>query len=470
MKFSFYHAGLVVPVVALCSGCAWLTSRPDAAGAESLLQRGIEAMSHGSEAVPEKLLAELREHKPILQLPGIPTSGDLKYSATVLVTRRADVLEVLEHPDRFSVRTYTAAFDGAVGSSMLGGDNAMPNLVEKPEMRTLLTRDDFPRIRQQVADLTAAAIAKSMTITTDPKTGQRRARIDIVTPVARTVPIQLTGTYFGFPGPDEAAMSRWSLAIQDDLRNLPGNKSVHAEAGKAGAEMRAYLAGLVRERRAAIAKAPASDDTILGRMLKLDAGSPDHPAFSDERAVVTIAGMLIGGVETTQDCVVQALAELFSRPEQFAGALQAARDNDDEKLGRYVWEALRFRPPSPILPRYAEQDTVLAVGTDHEATIKKGSLVIAATHSAMFDEAAVKTPQEFRIDRPENLYLHLGYGEHRCLGDYVSLIQVPQIVKILLLKKNVRESSGPGGSFLYVPMKCPKTYVLEFDLDDAKSS
>jgi cytochrome P450 len=375
------------------------------------------------------------------------------------------VLEVLSHSDRFSARTYYAAFNDSVGSSMLGNDNAMPNLVEKPEMRTLLTRDDFPRIRQQVAELTAAAIARAAIVTVDPKTGQRHARVDIVAPVARLVPIQLTGTYFGFPGPDEATMSRWSRAIQGDLRNLVGEKAVHAEAVKAGEEMRAYLTGLVRERRAAIAKSPGSDDTILGRMLKLDRGSPDKPVFSDERAVVTIAGMLIGAVETTQDCVVQALAELFSRPEQFAGALQAARANDDAQLSRYVWEALRFRPPSPILPRYAEHDTVLAAGTDHETTIKQGSLVIASTHSAMFDEAAVRTPMEFRDDRPMDVYLHLGYGDHRCLGDYVSLIQVPQIVKTLLLKKNLREASGSGGSFIYHPMNCPRNYILEFEPD-----
>ena len=424
----------------------------------------LEHVGDRFERIPAKIYSQLRSEHPIVTLPPLPSFREPKFKAAVLVTRRADVLEVLENSVVFSVRTYADKFENSVGSSMLGTDNAAPNLVEKPLLRSLLSRDDFPLIRRQVAQFTAEAIAAATTASVDPATGHRHGRLDIVAPIARRVPLRLTGSYFGFPGPDEATMSRWSLAIQNDLKNLLGIGARHAAAGAAGAEMRAYLFDLVRERRAAIAHSPNGDDTILGRMLKLDAKAPGQPPLTDERTVVTIAGMLIGAVETTQWCVVQSIAELFSRPHELAGAIQAAHANNDGLLGRYVWEALRFRPPAPILPRYAEQDYILARGKPHETKIAQGSLVIAGTHSAMFDDTYVNSPDEFRTDRPDDVYLHLGHGHHRCLGDFVSLIEIPLIVKGLLQQKNLRPAADAGGKFVYNPIACPPHYFLEYDL------
>ena len=48
---------------------------------------------------------------------------------------------------------------------------------------------------------------------------------------------------------------------------------------------------------------------------------------------------------------------------RLAGAQQAARDGDDQLLAGYFFEAMRFDPLGPALPRVATQDTVIAAGT-----------------------------------------------------------------------------------------------------------
>jgi hypothetical protein len=55
--------------------------------------------------------------------------------------------------------------------------------------------------------------------------------------------------------------------------------------------------------------------------------------------------------------------------------------------------------------------------------------------------------------------MHLGYGLHTCLGDQLSRVQVPEIIKRLLKLPNLRPGSGidlNGGPF-------PESYIIEFD-------
>ena len=53
--------------------------------------------------------------------------------------------------------------------------------------------------------------------------------------------------------------------------------------------------------------------------------------------------------------VPQALEQLLRRPDALAGAQQAARDGDDKLLAGYFFEAMRFDPLGPALPRVATQ-------------------------------------------------------------------------------------------------------------------
>lgn len=120
---------------------------------------------------------------------------------------------------------------------------------------------------------------------------------------------------------------------------------------------------------------------------------------------------------------------------------------------------LRFQPVNPFVVRYAEKDVTLSSG----AKIAKGSHVMIGTQSAMFDETepGFENPNEFNINRDQNKFFHLGYGHHRCLGDYVSMIQVPEIVMALLKLPNVHPATGQAGLIDF--RKRTKTHALSAD-------
>jgi cytochrome P450 len=155
-----------------------------------------------------------------------------------------------------------------------------------------------------------------------------------------------------------------------------------------------------------------------------------------------LLGLLVGAIPTTSKCCAHALDQLLQRPEQLKSAQAAAGADDDALVAKYVFEALRFNPNNPAVFRITAEDYHLAKGSLHGKTIPKGTLVIAATQSAMFDGRIVEDPNDFRTDRPSYLDMHFGYGLHTCFGQYFNRVQIPGILKPLLQRQNLRRA-GP---------------------------
>ena len=158
-----------------------------------------------------------------------------------------------------------------------------------------------------------------------------------------------------------------------------------------------------------------------------------------------LLGLLIGAVPTTSRAAVQALDQLLARPGALAGAQRAARDGDDRLLAAHVFEALRFNPINPVIYRRATRDTQIAANTLRERGIRKGTMVMAANLSAMFDPLVLATPEEFRTDRPWNHYLLWGDGQHICFGDHINRASIPGLLKPLLQKQGLRRADGAAG-------------------------
>jgi len=68
--------------------------------------------------------------------------------------------------------------------------------------------------------------------------------------------------------------------------------------------------------------------------------------------------------------------------------------------------------------------------------------VLISTRSAIRDGRQLLAASRFAVDRPESVYLHLGYGLHSCLGDQVSRVQVPEIVRRILQIPGVHPSAA----------------------------
>ena len=143
--------------------------------------------------------------------------------------------------------------------------------------------------------------------------------------------------------------------------------------------------------------------------------------------------------------VPQALEQLLRRPAELAGAQQAARDGDDQLLAGYFFEAMRFDPLGPALPRVATQDSVIAAGTSRATAVPKGATVFAAFSSAMMDERRLLDPQSFNPRRLPHEYIHFGYGLHTCFGTQMNKALLPLMLKPLLKRQNLRRAPGPAG-------------------------
>jgi len=396
---------------------------------------------------PDFLFGLIRNTRPNLSLPG---SG-----GPVFVTRYYDVCEALNRPEIFNV-IYAPMMDPSVGPFMLGRDDTTINQRDKGIMRALIQREDLPRVREMVAQITQDVIRPHLD----------KGKIDVVKHVSRHVPMRLTGDYFGFPGPDIDTMLRWSFTTQHDMfRNADEDTQVHDANLESGREMKSYLDSWIPQRRRELEIDPELDD-ILCRLLKLE--TPKEIGFGDERIASNIMGTLVGGGETTSQAVAQILVQLFKRPEKLKGAVDAAKTNDDELLFAYCWEALRFDPITPFVARLCVKDYKLASGTLRSLTVKAGQTVLISTRSAMKDGRVLQAPRRFRIDRPEYHYLNTGYGHHTCLGDHVSRVQIPEIIKHLLLLPGVKQHQGitsDGSAHLEPDEKSPfpESYVLEFE-------
>lgn len=464
--------------------------------------------------------------------------SDKKYKVgdTYVITKMDDVLEVLENPKVFSVRNYRDKMLDSVGRFMLSYDETAINFGEKPWMRSMLPASDLPKIRSMVQRISQDSIRDQRYVGND-FNNKEFGHLEAVNDYARRVPAIFTQEYFGIKGRQLSDITRWSRATQDDFfHNLPNDPKVRARSAKAGKEMNEYLTTYIRSRGEQMAQEMSTRGItrdpqnpqyqeyvasldVLSRLILDKNFTAD--AFKNERIRTNIMGTLVGGIETTQAAVVQAMDELMKRKSWFKYATDLAQRHEaalvsgdqagalliTEKMEELIWEALRFKPVNPIVVRYAEQDYQLK---GH--VIPKGSLLLVSTQSAMFDEDYFKSAEYFipdRINSPEftklkelrgyfadkqdafskaenhaasgkwtkfkKSYFHLGYGHHRCLGDYIGEIHVPEMVTQLLKLPNLRVADGQDGRLDFRTLRAtsafgdkyyfsfPEKYVLEFD-------
>ncbi len=382
--------------------------------------------------------AELRERRPIFFTP-----------AFTFITKYEDVLEVLNRDDIFSVRLNGLKMDEAVGPFMLGRDRTAINYHDKSLMRLVLAREDLPRVRKLVSKITEEAVNASAC----------SGEIELVKNIARRVPVKLCGAYFGFPGPDEESMFRWSKATQTDFfKNITNDPQIHQEAVQAGKELASYLTTLIAQKRKEIAdNSQEHDNDVLTRLLLAE--FPDQLGFKSDRLITNISGLLVGTVETTAQAVVQALEQILLHPGIGKRALKAAKADSLVEFDNIVWEALRFNPINPLVFRYTETDTLLAEGTEREVKIPQGTIVFACTASAMWDSNFVVNADQFRVGRPSHSYFHFGYAAHECLGKYVGMVMIPEIIRVLLLQ-NVSLIDGDKGKIDFEGDVFPSKFMV----------
>ena len=418
---------------------------------------------------PLPFFKQLREQRPILVTP-----------ECTLVTLYSDLTDVMQMPKVFTVDLYkpkmgVTATD--VGYLMAHDDDAL-HYREKSLMQGLLNRDDLPRIR--------ALIEKAAKKILDKAGGS----IEIVNQYCRMVPAHLVQDYFGLDGVGRDDLIEWSYWNQyDAFHNQPFDLNPpeqfqyivkkHDEVTeklvcyiavlmarklvtvKIGNVMRMMLAPLrwignliCRLLGGKPGAGPSKDDMVKRMLRSTFAKEVDFPIT---RVGVNAGGLLIGAIETTSQAVAQVIEFfLVHQPDLLAEAKQKAALPDPDAFDSMVWEALRFVPISPYMFRQASTDTVIAKGTNRATDIRAHTNVLLISQSAMFDSYAYDKPETFNPNRSWYHHFNFGFGSHECLGKYVGMVMIPEMVRQVVLRNNItcqgkisrkngaRYGEGPG--------------------------
>lgn len=390
-------------------------------------------------ARPKEMFADLRRREPIFKSP-----------RAVIVTRYPDVLEVLHQDSVFSIDLYTPRMVRVHDRFFLGMADTEQYQREVSIMRLVVDRADIPRIRSFVTE-TADALVEAVRST---------GTIDLIGDLSRVVPTRLVADYLGVAGPSEEVTRRWLRALFWDLfANLSNDKDVVRAADEAAGQLKDHLAGAIEARKSALASGGEVPDDVLTRLVRLQSAA--GLSLDDDGIRRNLTGVSIGAVETTSKCVANVLDVLLDRPAELKAAQEAALREDDG-LDAYVYEALRFSPQHAFLYRICVKDYTIARGTERETMIPKGSFVVAAVLSAMFDEDWVRNPEQFVPGRPADNYLLFGAGLHECFGIHINRVQIPAICRSVLRLAGLRRKPGPDG-LLQMVGPFPDRCILEFD-------
>jgi cytochrome P450 len=379
---------------------------------------------------PLPFFAELRAERPVFVTPEV-----------TLATRYADCDLVLTRHETFGVDLYKPK----QGGYWMAQDDTAQHWREKSIMKSILDPEDIPAMRDYVGQKAASLLAAA------------HGAMDVVAGLTRAVPVALVQDWFGFNGANPHDMFEWSYWNQQDaFHNQPFDHVADPGAVVRNRElaivgMAAFLAIRVAERAAEVKLGGHGTDPI-SRLLKLS--FTGALKFDVEAVISNVGGLLIGAVETTSHCAVNALEVLLSRPGDLAAARAAAQD--PTAFDGFVYEALRFKPAFPYFFRTCHAPTVLARDSRFATTVEPGATVLAVTHSALFDEAMYGDPERFDSTRAAADQFVFGQGLHECLGRAIGQMMIPEIVRQCLLLPDLKQASPPD----YKGGDTPEAYAL----------
>lgn len=386
------------------------------------------ALQQAAVTLPQRLfdanrvstMSWLRSRRPVLRLG----------SHTVVVSRRADVLDVLEDP-----LTFPPPYAHGIASGFVLGATGEDLTRHRSALRHVLRVEDLEQLERRAAELATASLG-----TAGPDD------LAVGSELVRPVMITTMREYLGITGSDDATMTAWSRAIFQDIflsRGLP----VITERGLAAAEeFRSVARRCTAEHLASAEQRPVD---VAGRLLSLQRTSPEE-SLDEAEVVDTLVGLAIGWFWHGTKAALLCVDGLLDDDEAMLAASTAAAAGDLDQLRRVLLEVLRFRPVQVGLPRTCARDTTLAEGTPHETEVPAGSYVLAGTHAAMWDDAVVPDPGRFDATRPIQQYVVFGHGPHKCLGEAIMLRQLPAMLQPLLARGGLTRVGGRRGRLRWV--------------------
>jgi cytochrome P450 len=453
---------------------------------------------------PYPMLEEIRKKAKLFQ----PAFGP------VLVVEGDTVRNVLERDQEFTVDPYgaemikvmTPAHNGGFTTFILSTDD---NIAYEPDKRLLsavCNRDDADRITEVIhrdcMRRVGAALASAR--------ASGSSTIDLVSAVARFVPVTLGHKYLGVPVaaqpgsfeltpemltyygtpiegqaetalkkddgviPDEQQMYLWiKAAFRHFFNNVQKDPQVQADGLRSCRLLLAYLLREIGIQRDRLLSGQPVDDTMLTRLLHFQLGRSapavarpanlDPRLVSDLRIAENVMGTIVGAIAGQEEATCRAIDSLMrlkaneyqtsgAGPGRYGSFAEATQLAVDVLSGTRVQEGRRelFKYFQEALRLQPQGEVLLRKCVSDGARIADSRPISAGTLVFAAHGSAMRDipdPDAFILDRPRQHYLQYGWSRHTCLGQYVSpVIIVESMITVLGLQDLARPEAGAGES------------------------
>ena len=336
-------------------------------------------------ADPFPVYAELLEKEPLTWVPALDM---------YLVTRYADVCEILQDDRRFVVGTDKSVIFDIFGSHMMTVENPDHDRLRKPHQAFFLP----PAIRQNLeSDIRAHADRLIDGFIAGGSADLRQA-------FASRLPVLTMLSLFGLDLDDEPRLRDWYDKFELALSNFTWDPSIRADGKRSAAEFLQLIQQYIERLRADPRRTP--DGGLLAALLN----DPDH-SLSDDDIRQNALIIFFGGISTVEALILNTMYALHRHPESLARVRE-----DLSLLPKAINETIRWQGPVQSATRHVVADTTI-LGHD----FKKGDTVNCMLGAANRDPAIFEAPGIFDIDR-KNVARHVGFavGPHHCLGSHLA--------------------------------------------------
>jgi cytochrome P450 len=251
--------------------------------------------------------------------------------------------------------------------------------------------------------------------------------IEFMDAVARPYPARTIARVMGAPAEDAPRLHDWSMWIQRqfDPIALSDPDTVATMQEKAG-EFYSWVRPLIEARR----ETP-SDDLISSLIRTEEEGE----RLDNRELENLVLNILVGGVDTTQSQLAQAMRMLAADPDQWA----ALRADPEAMAAPAAAEALRFEPITPFTARLLTEDVEY-----RGVTFPADTPVMVCSFTGNRDPAAFADPGVFDITatRGKSRILTFGAGIHYCVGANIARAELEEALAFLAGRIETLEPAG----------------------------
>lgn len=335
------------------------------------------------------ILADLRGRHAIAP---IQYHGEVSY----MITRFRDLQDAMADDESFpSAAAYLRQAAPSMGKTIqcMGGQEHRRN-------RALVSVGFRPRIMKEFVEAFLTPVAHELVDRFAP-----RGEADLVQDYTMRYAFTVITRLLDFPPTDFEQLKRWG----DGLIAWPWAPDFAMQCKR---EFDAYLKPLIEARR----REPGED-----LISSLCTAELEGERLDDEEIYSFIRLLFPAGADTTYRGLGSMMFGVLTHPEVF----EAVRA-DAAFIPTVVHEALRWEPPTAMLPRFAPKEVRWA-GT----TIPGNSQVNFAITSANRDPEVFASPEKFDPWRKEKEYLTFGHGLHFCLGSHLARRELEVSLKVL---------------------------------------